>query len=132
MLNDLPQYRQSLEARYPIVCAECSPKISATIRDQDYRLKAALLHNSAKRLAGVSSPKIKSAPRFQPNTCSLSTPTNPCEVVLKGMGSPLWLLQEWIWRARGLLWMLSHLLGVLVNLFCWSICLLFYTLFNNR
>ncbi|EGF97902.1 uncharacterized protein MELLADRAFT_113971 [Melampsora larici-populina 98AG31] len=112
LLDALPQYKESLEARYPVLCSECSPKVSAIIQKRNYKSKAYVLHSSARRLSQL------------PSTHHLNTDTRP-EIIspfnrvtfqrplIKGMGSRLWILQEWVWRLRGVLWMFSHLSGVL-------------------
>jgi hypothetical protein len=34
---------ESLDLRYPLVCAECAPAVESTIRERDYRVKAQAL-----------------------------------------------------------------------------------------
>lgn len=119
LLDNLQQYKESLETRYPMMCEECSPKVSAIIQERDYRSKASILHTSAKRFAPLSS-SIRSNMTTPPPLSPFGN-TEFERPVLRGMGSRVWRFQEWIWRLRGGLWMLSHLLGFLVNLVCWLI-----------
>ncbi|KAG0143276.1 hypothetical protein CROQUDRAFT_49026 [Cronartium quercuum f. sp. fusiforme G11] len=113
LLDDLEQYKESLETRYPMMCADCSPKVSAVIRDRDYRSKAALLHSSARRLAPISSLHSATPTKLKPPILSPFNSMSFQRPVMKGMGSKLWIFQEWIWRLRGAMWIFSHFLGIL-------------------
>lgn len=115
LLDALPQYKESLEARYPVLCSECSPKVSAIIQKRNYKSKAYVLHSSARRLSPLSSSHQNT--HHRPEIISPFNSVGFQRPLIKGMGSRLWILQEWIWRARGVLWIISHLSGVLVNLF---------------
>ncbi|MBW0540308.1 hypothetical protein O181_080023 [Austropuccinia psidii MF-1] len=105
LLNGLPEYKASLDARYPLLCPDCSPKVSKIIKKKNYQVKAFLLNQSIKSLTRPLQTRPASA-KFPLNEDSPP-------LVLYGMGGNLWVFQEWLWKAQGFAWFTSHCLGIL-------------------
>jgi hypothetical protein len=49
LLSNLPAYKRSLEARYPLMCEKCEPIVEEVIRRGDYRAKTAALNGFLKK-----------------------------------------------------------------------------------
>ncbi|KPV77516.1 uncharacterized protein RHOBADRAFT_51360 [Rhodotorula graminis WP1] len=82
----LDTYRESLDARYPLVCASCAPAVENSIRERDYRVKAQALgwrlresQRAREREERVSEEKRRS-------------------------DDWRWTVEGWAWRARGAAW----------------------------
>ncbi|KAI9610958.1 hypothetical protein H4Q26_008804 [Puccinia striiformis f. sp. tritici PST-130] len=104
LLDNLPAYKASLEARYPILCSTCSMKASEIIKERNYKVKAFSLNESVKRLAKPFQARLSST---RPS-CSFTAQNE--SLPLSGMGGKLWTLQEWLWRIQGLVWLSCYLL----------------------
>lgn len=107
LLNNLPAYRASLEARYPILCSACSLKASEIIKERNYRVKAFSLNESVKRLVEPFQSRL--------NPTGRSSQNPPLHI--SGMGGSLWTLQEWMWRFQGVGWLSCYLASISVALY---------------
>ncbi|PLW12358.1 hypothetical protein PCANC_23436 [Puccinia coronata f. sp. avenae] len=107
LLNNLPAYRASLEARYPILCSACSLKASEIIKERNYKVKAFSLNESVKRLVEPFQSRL--------NPTGLSSQNPPLHI--SGMGGSLWTLQEWMWRFQGVGWLSCYLASISVALY---------------
>ena len=87
-MNRLPEYRASLEERYPVLCARCAPSVHDEIRRRDLNASATILD---KRIA---------ASRQRGRTT---------EVVVDPRQSWAWLIAGTLWLIRGSLWALCIL-----------------------
>ncbi|GAA5841237.1 hypothetical protein JCM5353_001207 [Sporobolomyces roseus] len=90
----LSDYKQSLDRRYPLLCAECAPAVEEIVRNRDYRVKTAILGG-----------RLRETTKFETS----------------GMGETSeerrkWLIEGAIWRIRGLLWAYSHVVSLLFAL----------------
>ncbi|KAH9470450.1 hypothetical protein MJO28_003668 [Puccinia striiformis f. sp. tritici] len=108
LLDNLPAYKASLEARYPILCSTCSMKASEIIKERNYKVKAFSLNESVKRLAKPFQARLSST---RPS-CSFTAQNE--SLPLSGMGGKLWTLQEWLWRIQGLVWLSCYLVSIYV------------------
>jgi len=107
LLDNLPAYKASLEARYPILCSACSLKASEIIKERNYKVKAFSLNESVKR-------HVK--PFHTPPLSSHQSAPLP----LSGMGGPLWTLREWLWRTQALVWLSCYVVSISVAFYCRS------------
>ncbi|GAA5844115.1 hypothetical protein JCM9279_003736 [Rhodotorula babjevae] len=82
----LDTYRQSLDARYPLVCSSCAPVVEDTIRERDYRVKAQALGW-----------RLRESQRAREREERVS------EERRRGDGRR-WTVEGWAWRARGAAW----------------------------
>ncbi|KAA1138965.1 hypothetical protein PGTUg99_031859 [Puccinia graminis f. sp. tritici] len=112
LMDNLPAYKASLEARYPILCSSCSEKASELIKERNYKVKAFSLNESVKRLAKP----FKSTFMNSNHAHSASSNNNP-SLTLSGMGGKLWRLQEWVWRLHGVAWLSSYLVSSSVAIY---------------
>ncbi|BGP47272.1 hypothetical protein JCM10450v2_003124 [Rhodotorula kratochvilovae] len=81
----LEEYRLSLDARYPLVCAACAPAVEGTIRERDYRVKAQALGW-----------RLRESQRAREREERVSEERRRRE-------GRRWVVEGWAWRARGLL-----------------------------
>ena len=98
----LPKYQESVEARYPPVCAECSPAVEEEIKKRDQMARTSALGGFLKLSKGKDKQRQTSPTRGQRDT------THP---------------RLWMWKVRGLLWlvmlcasMATHAAGALLSL----------------
>ncbi|GAA5894474.1 hypothetical protein JCM8208_006251 [Rhodotorula glutinis] len=85
----LDTYRQSLDARYPLVCSSCAPAVEGTIRERDYRVKAQALGW-----------RLRESQRAREREERVS------EERRRGDGRR-WTVEGWAWRARGAAWVVT-------------------------
>lgn len=88
----LQEYQQSLEARYPLLCEACAPKVEHELALRNARAKAAILNQAV----------IRSSPRKAQNRRTGRDPRARWR----------WKAQLWVWVLKGGLWAALQL-GVL-------------------
>ncbi|KAJ8294591.1 Integral inner nuclear membrane protein ima1 [Rhodotorula toruloides] len=86
----LDEYRRSLDARYPLVCASCAPSVEGVIRERDYRVKTQAL-----------------GARLRESQLRREREERLSRQVRRRDGFK-WTAEEWAWRARGAAWALTH------------------------
>ncbi|BGP31260.1 hypothetical protein JCM10296v2_003024 [Rhodotorula toruloides] len=86
----LDEYRRSLDARYPLVCANCAPSVEDVIRERDYRFKTQAL---GARLRDSQLRRAREERRSRQ---------------VRRRDGLKWTAEEWTWRARGAAWALTH------------------------
>ncbi|GEM08367.1 hypothetical protein Rt10032_c05g2384 [Rhodotorula toruloides] len=86
----LDDYRRSLDARYPLVCANCAPSVEGLIRERDYRVKTQAL-----------------GARLRESQLRREREERMSRQVRRRDGLK-WTAEEWAWRARGAAWALTH------------------------
>ncbi|BGO98599.1 Ima1_N domain-containing protein [Rhodotorula toruloides] len=86
----LDEYRRSLDARYPLVCADCAPNVEGVIRERDYRVKTQAL-----------------GARLRESQLRREREERLSRQVRRRDGLR-WTIEEWAWRARGAAWALTH------------------------
>ncbi|KAG5647584.1 hypothetical protein DXG03_008937 [Asterophora parasitica] len=94
-LEMLPDYRESLQVRYPPVCDTCLPAVEDEIRRKDHMARTKALGGWLKDSKGKERQRRVSEGFKEPEKVTT-------EVI--------------IWRARGVLWATSFVLAVLCNL----------------
>lgn len=88
----LPEYKASLESRYPIVCSSCAPSVEQIIAERDYRAQTQAL---GWRLRASKKARMKAEAKQR-------------EI----RGSWKWRVMGWLWKLRGGLWWLTHAAGI--------------------
>lgn len=85
LLQNLPAYRTSLDARYPLVCEDCQERVETLLRDRDWRAKARTVGGWLKRSAALGS-GINADGKEQP-------------VLHRQRNVALWRIKGTLWRA---------------------------------
>ncbi|GAA6046859.1 hypothetical protein JCM3770_005679 [Rhodotorula araucariae] len=85
----LDEYRRSLDARYPLMCAACAPAVEGTIRERDYRVKSQALGW-----------RLRESQRARDREERTSEERRRRE-------GRRWVVEGWAWRARGVAWVLT-------------------------
>ncbi|GAA5892638.1 uncharacterized protein JCM6883_007421 [Sporobolomyces salmoneus] len=91
----LPEYRQSLDRRYPLVCENCRQRVEDIVKERDYRVKTAILggrlrETGKNKLEGTKEPSQSQRRK--------------------------WILAGLVWRLRFVLWALSHVGTISIGL----------------
>ncbi|KAI0801152.1 hypothetical protein C8Q74DRAFT_470794 [Fomes fomentarius] len=82
-VEELPEYRRSVEIRYPPICANCLPTVQAEIRRRDQEARVRALGGALKTTKGTDSRRRSSATQKE---------KDKLEVELR------------VWKVRGFLW----------------------------
>ncbi|GAA6004937.1 hypothetical protein JCM11491_002283 [Sporobolomyces phaffii] len=88
----LPEYKDSLDRRYPLVCVNCKARVEGIVRERDYRVKTSILGGRL-RETGVDARETRQSKLETRN----------------------WLVAGAIWRVRGTLWITSHVLTIFIG-----------------
>ncbi|GAA6059797.1 hypothetical protein JCM10212_003692 [Sporobolomyces blumeae] len=91
----LPEYQRTLDLRYPLVCSACAPRVESTIKERDYRVKTQALGW-----------RLRETRKLRDREDRL------CEEAVRRQGRR-WVVNGIVWRARGVLWLLTHVGTVL-------------------
>ncbi|GAA5967387.1 hypothetical protein JCM3765_000509 [Sporobolomyces pararoseus] len=93
----LPEYRESLERRYPLVCQNCKAGVEEIVRERDYRVKTGILGGRLRETGKKKLDEVQELKKLE-------------------MERRKWLLAGVIWRLRFILWLITHLLTIATGL----------------
>lgn len=93
----LPEYKRSLDSRYPLLCAACAPAVEEVIKERDYRAKTQALGWRLNASRGLKKEKEKREQRRRKE------------------GWDWWCLGV-VWRIRGAAWWGTHVAGIVACL----------------
>lgn len=97
LLSRLPRYKESLDARYPVVCANCQGRIDDIIQERNLKAKARTIGGWLKQSAKLASSTASSA--VQMENGELNTPS-----------------RLWLWRLKGTCWKVLYICSTLTTL----------------
>lgn len=93
----LPEYRASLDHRYPLVCGNCQGAVDDILQQADYRAKAYAL-----------GARLRESQRGGPERRNKGRGKRRKDAPWK------WAAMGWAWRVRGAAFWTTHLLGLLL------------------
>ena len=96
LLDRLPAYKESLDARYPTICKACAGGAEEEIRKAQRRARADAIGSWLRDGTQAHSVKKTETEGLEPKT---------------------WSFQVFMWRLRGLLWIMTTTLSVLLPAF---------------
>lgn len=84
LLARLPAYKESLNSRYPLVCAHCEDRIDDIIKERNWKAKARTVGGWLKNSASLAKNAVKAHPQGRDTLDRLPS--------------------LWLWRVKGICW----------------------------